>query len=193
MGKLIQIGNFSRLAELNKDPEQEESKTLRDLLINFKSQSLKDPLRLFANQLILIVSPEDFQRILEVRINKFLMNYTIGSDLLLCGNYAASLLAYLDKFRPFSWYVVDHYFAFQKEKNPQIAKSGGDLCFVICVLFIGHKRHRGFGKTFFQTAGKFFYLSFYRLTGRPIGYYMKNHFPLIVEASSSALKNIKIN
>ena len=179
------------LAQARKKKEETIPKNLNEFLerakqlINEASIS-KDP-----KIITIIRNASALRRKIEGVISKKIINTKmVDRGLFLCGIYVPEVFTEYLSSPPESWIVSDYRSKAEKEKNSFAFKQGGDVCFLICSIFVKRAEWRTMNPSYYHEMGESFYYQFYTRTNQEIGYHMSGNFETIVNITKDCFQAI---
>ncbi|MAF20406.1 MAG: hypothetical protein CMI55_01860 [Parcubacteria group bacterium] len=114
----------------------------------------------------------------------------IDQGLFLCGIYVPRVFTEYLSSSPESWIANDYSLKARKTKNAFAFKQGGDICFLICSIFIERGAWRIMDPSYYYKMGKSFYYQFYVSAKQEIGYHMSGHFETVVDITKECFSSI---
>jgi len=154
-----------------------------------KSKKLKSLPETITDAGIYLSDFKKLQKIIEKRISEILFKKNlIASDYFLCSIYIANLISETVKNPPKSWYSIDYIFEIKDEDDYLPWKRAGDVCFLICSVFVGRSNRRIMRTDDYVAMGRSFYSNYYRKGNKEIGYMMSNKYMPMMHITREALK-----
>lgn len=171
-------------------PKRKKCISLNDFLE--RAQKLKKEVE-EKTDCLLIVTPDDLEKMFEVRLNDFLIeNRFLNTSYFMCSLFVASLLKETGFSVPESWYAMDYILKEDETGDPLLLLDGANNCFLLSTLFVDRCNRRGMKREDYLHMGATMYKRFYDKTGREVAYFMSNSFEVMSSATSSCIKDMKL-
>ena len=138
-----------------------------------------------------VLDPKEFEERLKRQLfAEAVRGKLIGSDVFLCALYVSKMLAETAKKPSLCLVAVDYLLEHSKTGNAFVLRQGGDVCFLVCAVFLGRAKWRLMDENYYRKMGAGFYYQFYAITGREIGYHMSRLFEPMTKVTQKCLKNL---
>jgi len=114
----------------------------------------------------------------------------INQGLFLCGIYVPKVFTEYLSHSPESWIASDYLLKAEKKESAFAFKQGGDVCFLICSIFVKRASWRTMNPKYYHQMGISFYHKFYARTNQEIGYHMSDNFETMVDITKNCFSSI---
>jgi len=138
---------------------------------------------------LLLADFDELEKMIEKRISGVLITENhLESDFFLCGKYIAKTISSTVKDPLPSFYAID-YLSQVEDMNDYLSwQRAGDVCFLICTVFIGRAHRRTMTLKDYSLLGRNFYHTFYGISGKEIGYLMSAKYDTMSLITRKALE-----
>lgn len=113
-------------------------------------------------------------------------------EIFFCQIYTAKLLQQTASRIPESWFAVDYLANCLRTGSAEELKKGGDVCFLICSIFIERGYYKLMKPEYYHEMGPAFYSSYYQNSNNLFCLHMGQQFEKIVQVTKESIQDLNV-